>query len=97
MKKSHHFDEDVAKRPDREDINQDWSERGLYEPEYIEVQSNGRIKHWIYVQEKRRWLRVVILEDGETIHTNFWDRGFERKLKRWQQGHEPGLKEADTR
>ena len=39
-----------------------------------EVQPDGRIRYWGQVGE--RWLRVVVLEDGETLHNAFYDRRF---------------------
>ena len=41
-----------------------------------EVQLDGRIRHWIFVKELGKYLRVVTLEDGETIHNAFPDRDF---------------------
>jgi hypothetical protein len=92
MKTSGHFDDDVSKRPDRVDIKEEWRERALREPEYLEPQNNGWTKRWIRVEEQGKWLRLVVLEDGETIHTNFWDRGFAEKLERWYRGLEPRLR-----
>lgn len=46
-----------------------------------EVQANGRIRHWGLVKDapdgKLRYIRVVTLEDGETILNAFFDRNFE--------------------
>lgn len=48
-----------------------------------EVQADGRIRHWGVVVDprdgKERVLRVVTLEDGETIHNAFFDRGFRKE------------------
>ena len=82
MKTSGHFDNDVSKRPDRTSIKEEWRKRALREPEYVEHQQNGWTKRWVYVAEQEKWLRVMVLEDGETVHTNFWDRGFQEKLRR---------------
>jgi hypothetical protein len=41
-----------------------------------ESQSDGRIRHWLWVPDRGRWLRVVTEADGETVHNTFWDRGF---------------------
>ena len=42
-----------------------------------EVQPDGRIRFWGKVEELgNRYLRVVTLEDGFTIHNAFIDRGF---------------------
>ncbi len=41
------------------------------------VQSNGRIRFWGKVEEiEGKYLRVVTLKDGITIHNAFIDRGF---------------------
>lgn len=43
-----------------------------------EVQADGRMRLWGRVPELgNRILRVVLLEDGKTIHNAFLDRGFE--------------------
>jgi len=42
-----------------------------------EVQEDGRIRFWGKVEELgEKYLRVVTLEDGFTIHNAFIDRGF---------------------
>ncbi len=41
-----------------------------------ELQDDGRMRCWIYVKEFDKYLRVVYLEDGETIHNAFFDRNF---------------------
>ena len=45
-----------------------------------EVQVDGRIRFWGRVvlpdQPQERILRVITLEDGETLHNAFLDRGF---------------------
>jgi hypothetical protein len=44
------------------------------------VQADGRIRHWGQVTDPRngqpRVLRIVTLDDGETIHNAFFDRGY---------------------
>lgn len=52
-----------------------------------EVQADGRFVVWGNIPEAEgRALRVVLLEDGETVHNAFFDRNF---LKRQQRGEEP--------
>jgi hypothetical protein len=52
----------------------------LADPLRREVQPDGRVRHWGRVtlpdETGTRILRVVTLEDGETIHNAFLDRGF---------------------
>ena len=40
-------------------------------------EDNNRIRHWIYIDELNKYLRVITLADGETIHNAFPDRDFE--------------------
>ncbi|OYW44116.1 MAG: hypothetical protein B7Z08_12285 [Sphingomonadales bacterium 32-68-7] len=44
------------------------------------VQTDGRVRHWGKVtlpgDDRARILRVVTLDDGETIHNAFLDRGY---------------------
>jgi hypothetical protein len=49
-------------------------------PERTELQGDGRIRFWGYVKElDGKALRVVTLEDRETIHNAFPDSGFPRR------------------
>jgi hypothetical protein len=44
-----------------------------------EVQIDGRIRFWGRISAGEagpRFLRVVTLEDGETVHNEFFDRDF---------------------
>lgn len=51
-------------------------ERALVEPVETQVQPDGRIRHWIWVEEEQKYLRVVTLADGETIHNAMFDRRY---------------------
>ena len=42
-----------------------------------EVQANGRIRHWAFISEVDKYLRVVTEPDGQTVHNAFFDRRFE--------------------
>lgn len=72
MKYSNHFIIDVLpKRPYlTESLLSDILEQKLR----IELQDNGRMKIWCYSSEYEKYVRVVLMEDGETIHTAFFDR-----------------------
>ena len=65
-------------RDDRKDIQLEWIERVKSRPLRTVIQQDGRIRLWgmISVSGEDRYLRVVLLEDGETIHNVFFDRGF---------------------
>ena len=45
-------------------------------PYRTEVQSDNRIRHWAFSTELGKWLRVVTLADGNTLHNAFPDRRF---------------------
>jgi hypothetical protein len=75
MKVTRYF-EATRLRPDRAEIQQAWIERVIRQPVREVVQSDGRIRRWGAVSEvPGRFLRVVLLEDGETVHNAFFDRG----------------------
>jgi len=58
-------------------IHDEWIERAVQRPIKEVVQSDGRIRRWVRIDEAEgRHLRVVLLEDGETIHNAFFDRDF---------------------
>jgi hypothetical protein len=67
----------VRERPDRREIRQEWIERVMASPDAEVIQSDGRIRRWGKIpQAGGRYLRVVLLEDGETVHNAFFDRRF---------------------
>lgn len=46
-----------------------------------EVQTDGRIRKWKFIEEVGKYLRVILLEDGETVHNAFFDRNFKEGEK----------------
>jgi len=47
----------------------------MQSPDERETQSDGRIRLWKRIAEAdNRWLRVILLDDGETVHNAFFDR-----------------------
>lgn len=64
-------------RPDRLGIRDEWIQRAVEAPIREVVQADGRIRRWVQIPERDgRYLRVVLLADGETIHNAFFDRDF---------------------
>mgnify|MGYP000411287657 CR=1 FL=1 len=64
-------------RPDRAIIKDEWIERTINCPEAEMVQEDGRIRRWAKVEEMGgRYLRVVLLADGITVHNAFFDRRY---------------------
>jgi hypothetical protein len=75
MKTTRYFREQVLRK--RAYIKLEWCERILRQPLARETQSDGRVRYWGSIAElEGRVLRVVTLEDGETIHNAFPDRNF---------------------
>jgi hypothetical protein len=69
--------EAMSKRPDRAAIHLDWIERVIRRPLREEIQRDGRIRRWSAIPEMDgRYLRVILLPDGETVHNAFFDRSF---------------------
>jgi hypothetical protein len=67
----------IRSRPDRLLIKDTWIELAVREPEYEEIQADGRIRRWARIPEmNNRYLRVILLSDGETVHNAFFDRRF---------------------
>ncbi|OGA21559.1 MAG: hypothetical protein A3H34_03570 [Betaproteobacteria bacterium RIFCSPLOWO2_02_FULL_67_19] len=76
MRTTRYFDS-IRQRSDRVAIDQRWIERVMRQPEYERQQTDGRIRRWGRIPEaQNRWLRVVLLDDGATVHNAFFDRGF---------------------
>lgn len=67
----------TKQRPDRAQIDISWIKHVCENPEFEFVQTDGRIRRWAKIIEMdSRFLRVVLLEDGETVHNAFFDRRF---------------------
>jgi len=58
-------------------IQDAWIEIAIRTPIREKVQADGRIQRWVQVPEmENRFLRVVLLPDGETVHNAFFDRRY---------------------
>jgi hypothetical protein len=67
----------IQNRPDRSIIKTEWIERVVKQPIRQEIQKDGRIRRWAPIKEMDgRILRVILLEDGETVHNAFFDRSY---------------------
>ena len=65
-------------RPDRVMIRDEWIEHAVRQPVKEVVQADGRIRRWAAIAEMDgKFLRVILLPDGETVHNAFFDRSFE--------------------
>jgi hypothetical protein len=67
----------MHQRPDRAIIQLEWIERVIDHPVKQVIQADGRIRRWAPIAEMDgRYLRVILLPDGQTVHNAFFDRGF---------------------
>ncbi len=80
MRTTRYFDHS-RNRPDRQEIRDEWILAAIRDPVEEEIQSDGRIRKWTWVEERRAYVRVILLEDGKTVHNAFFDRGYPRKGK----------------
>ena len=78
MKWTHYF-LSTRGRPDREMIREEWISQAIQHPIREAVQTDSRIRRWACIEAAEgRYLRVVLLADGETVHNAFFDRDFKR-------------------
>ncbi|MEM9118805.1 MAG: hypothetical protein AAGD09_13100 [Cyanobacteria bacterium P01_F01_bin.56] len=84
MKTTPYFEQKLKERPE---IRREWCDLVLAEPLKQVIQPNGRMSAWAVIPEfGDRVLRVITLEDGETLHNAYFDRNFRNRLR---QGLEP--------
>lgn len=84
MKTTAYFREVVCQK--HPGIAQEWILRAMADPLERRQQVDGRFVFWGVVPEAgNRVLRVVTLEDSQTVHNAFFDRGFRRSLLRESQ------------
>ena len=76
MKTTQYF-EAMRVRPDRAMIRVEWIQRVIDHPAKEMIQKDGRIRRWAPIAEMGgRYLRVILLPDGQTVHNAFFDRSF---------------------
>jgi len=63
----------TKRRKDRSRIKEEWIISVVKDPEKTEIQSDGRIRKWGKIEELNKYRRVILLEDGETVHNAFFD------------------------
>jgi hypothetical protein len=74
VKTTRYFEEQVLRK--RPYLRREDCARAIARPLRREEQPDGRIRHWLYLADEGRYLRVVTLEDGVTVHNAFYDRRF---------------------
>ena len=67
----------IRLREDRAWIENEWIIKARDHPEREWIQADGRIRRWAKIEEAGgKYLRVVLLPDGETVHNAFFDRDY---------------------
>ncbi len=78
MKTTRYFEEQVLRK--RPYIRREWCQDVLDAPIRRTPQMDGRVRFWGKIvvpgEARPRYLRVVTLNDGETVHNAFFDRNF---------------------
>ena len=64
----------TQKRSDRRNIKMSDVYSAIEHPEKIKVQDNNRISVWKFIPSEKKYLRVITLKDGRTIHNAYYDR-----------------------
>ncbi len=77
LKITRYFQEQVLKK--RPYLKPEWCLALMKDKRYSEIQEDGRIRLWGYIEEENKYLRLVLLEDGQTVHNAFFDRDFNEK------------------
>ncbi len=55
-------------------LKRDWCEKALTEYVHnVNQPENGGIRYWVFIDELGKYLRVITLEDGKTVHNAFFD------------------------
>jgi len=77
LKTTRYFIEQVLfKRPY---LKSEWIEEIINKRLNETIQGDGRIRYWGYIEEDGKYLRVITLEDRQTVHNAFFDRNFKEK------------------
>jgi hypothetical protein len=74
MKTTRYFEEQILKK--RTYLTLEMCLKIIENPIKEELQIDGRKRYWGFVPELNKIIRVVVLEDGETLHNAFMDRSF---------------------
>ena len=74
MQTTRYFREQVMAK--RSYLQYAWIEEVLAHPARVQTEENGRIRMWGYVPALGKYLRVVTLDDGLTVHNAFPDRSY---------------------
>lgn len=75
--KTTRYFQSLSNKADRVLIKAEWIQHVIDAPEAEMTQTDGRIRIWGKIPEAgNRFLRVILLQDRETVHNAFFDRRF---------------------
>jgi hypothetical protein len=81
VKTTRYFDEQVSRK--RPYLLPEWFDDFRPKAAKRSVQDDGRIRYWVKItlagETRTRWLRIVCLDDDQTVHNAFLDRDFEEQ------------------
>lgn len=63
---------------DRPEVRMEWCRRVLNRPEHVQQQEDGKYQMWGYIDEVDKYLRIISLEDRETLDNAFFDRSYRK-------------------
>ena len=75
MKTTRYFEENVIGQK-RQYLKREWCEITLTGPDFTAIQPDDRVCYYRYIEEAEKFIRVVTLEDGVTVHNAFFDQNF---------------------
>jgi len=75
MKRTRYFEARIADHG----ISPEWCQRVVANPVEVREQNNGWFQMWGFIEEEGKFLRVITLEDRETLHNAFFDRPYTRR------------------
>jgi len=74
MKVTRYFEEQILQK--RTYLTYEMCLQVIANPLKQETQEDGRKRYWGFIPELNKIIRVIVLEDGETIHNAFMDRSY---------------------
>ncbi len=70
-----YFKEQVLNK--RSYLKSKWIQEVIASPRETIIQNDGRIRLWGYIEEEKKYLRIVLLEDAKIVHNAFFDRNYQ--------------------
>jgi len=77
-----YFRKRVLENPKRSRITVRMCEAIVADADHSMVQEDGRLCYWGHVPDLGYYVRVIVLEDGDTLFNAFEDRNFTRRQRR---------------